>query len=94
MSTIPVIVEGGSEGKRGYLGATDRVRNIETGTLQKSMADLTEKISGILKDARQVGDFKLTQVELSVEISAEGGFSLVGTAKAGTKGAIKLTFAV
>jgi hypothetical protein len=39
-----------------------------------------------------VGDYELHEVKLQVEISAKGGVNLVGTAEAGGKGAITLTF--
>jgi len=37
-------------------------------------------------------DFKLKQIEVGIEISAEGGVNLIGTLTAGAKTAIKLTF--
>jgi hypothetical protein len=46
----------------------------------------------MLNDVKQVGGFQLKQVTIQVEVTAEGGIELVGTAKLGGKGAITLTF--
>jgi len=40
----------------------------------------------------QANDFKLKQVEVGIEVSAEGGVNLIGTMTAGAKAAITLTF--
>lgn len=98
MSKISVIVE--EEGKsEGHLSGGKKeskvvAKKINAETLKESMSELSRQISEIMKDIKSVGDFKLQQVVLAVEISAEGGVSLIGTAKAGAKGAITLTFGV
>jgi hypothetical protein len=40
-----------------------------------------------------VGQFKLKEITMQVEISASGGISIIGTASIGGKGAITLKFA-
>jgi hypothetical protein len=47
----------------------------------------------MLDDVKQISSFKLKEVTIQVEVTAEGGIELVGTAKLGGKGAITLTFA-
>ena len=48
----------------------------------------------MMQDVKKVGDFGLTQVQLTVELNAEGGVALIGSAKAGIRGGIILTFSV
>ena len=101
MSTLPVIVEKvSSEPKNGTLGVLSpgssggretEIRDMDAGKLQKSLAKLYENAATIFQDMKKVGDFQLREVQLQVEITAEGGFALIGTAKAGAKGrAVKL----
>ena len=98
MNTLPIIIEDAepvSETLDGsILSPEERIKNIDADKIRASISDLSEKISQILGDIKSVGDFKLKQVQLGVEISAEGGVALIGTAKAGAKGAITLTFEV
>ncbi|MBF0453044.1 MAG: hypothetical protein HQK75_20250 [Candidatus Magnetomorum sp.] len=65
---------------------------MDVSKLRQSLADFSEGISEICSDIQHVGTFKLKQVEVLVELTAEGGFALFGLAKVGTKGAINLTF--
>ena len=51
-----------------------------------------ENLSAVFADLKQVGGFEVKEVQVSVEVSAEGGVSLLGTAKASAGGAITLTF--
>jgi len=98
MNTLPVIIDDADSSSGildgGILSPEDRIKNIDADKIQSSLADLSGKISQILQDIKNVGDFKLKKVELGVEISAQGGVSLIGSVKAGAKGAIKLTFEV
>ncbi len=104
MSTIPVIVEedveemetsgSGFLGKGGKQKRKDKIKDLDTSKIKTSISNLTGQISDILDDVKDVGNFKLKEVQISVEISAEGGVALIGTAKAGAKGAITLSFGV
>ncbi len=99
MELISVIVDEEEAAPTRTLGATARglgetkVRQLDVDQLRASFGKLSGQVSAILQDVRQVGDFKLKEVELQVEISAEAGVNLVGNLKAGTRGAISLTFA-
>ena len=102
MTTIPVLISEshlsppprsepnlsvfGDKGKPSELS----LRNIEVDTLQESVKSLTQKLGQIFSDLKAVGDFKLKEVEISVEVSADGRIILVGTA--GVKGGISLKF--
>ena len=66
---------------------------LNTEELAASLRELTGELGKLFGDIRRVGGFELQQVQVGLEISAEGGFNLIGSAKAGGKGAITLTFA-
>ena len=95
MNTIPVIVEPESELKSGTLGLEDvsgRIAQINADLLRQSISNLTGQITGLFEDIRAVGSYKLKEVQVQLEITAEGGVALIGSLKAGAKGAITLTF--
>jgi hypothetical protein len=96
MNTIAVIVEQASEtpqpGTLGALSSSSRIKEIDVEQLRQSFARLSAQISSLLQDMKQVGSFQLKEVQLQVEITAEGGVALIGLAKAGMTGAITLTF--
>ncbi len=88
------------EGVRGEVKEIDwgrtglsRIVPLNTDQLAASLRDLTGELGKIFADLQRVGRFELNQVQVGLEISAEGGFNLIGSAKAGGKGAITLTFA-
>ena len=71
MNTLPVIIDdavsssGTLDG--GILAPEDRIKNIDADKIRQSLADLSAKMSQILKDIKDiknVGDFKLKKVEL------------------------------
>ncbi len=98
MNTIPVIIEDDIEPEEETLSVLSteskgsRIKNMDVDALRQSLSRISEGASGVFQDIKRVGDFKLREIELQVEITAEGGFALVGMAKAGAKGAIQLTF--
>ncbi len=102
MAIIPVIVEDTKSESdpragtlsSGILSPGNKIKEIDAEKLRKSLSDLSGQISDVLQDIKDVGNFKLKEVQISVEISAEGGVALIGSAKAGAKGAITLTFSV
>jgi hypothetical protein len=98
-STAPLASEP-KEGVRGEIKEIGRGRRglsrivpLDTDQLAASLRDLTGELSKIFADLHRVGGFELNQVQVGLEISAEGGFNLIGNAKAGGKGTIILTFA-
>ena len=97
MPTIPVIVERGNEPQPGTLGmltTTTQLKQIDMDKMRHSFSTLSEQLSTLLQDIKQVGQFRLKEVQLQVEVTAEGGVALIGVAKAGVSGAITLTFAL
>jgi hypothetical protein len=85
-------VRGGGKELFGRGRAADLIP-LNTEELAASLRELTGELGKLFGDIRRVGGFELQQVQVGLEISAEGGFNLIGSAKAGGKGAITLTFA-
>jgi len=97
MSTIPILFPESSESTSGTLGVLTpdpdvMIKEIDVEKIKESLKDLTGKLTGIFEEIKTVGRFDLNTVQLAVQISAEGGVSLVANAKAGMSGTITLTF--
>jgi hypothetical protein len=60
--------------------------------LKASLAQATAGLSAVFEDILDIGRFELQEVEIGVEIGAEGGVEFIGTATASGKAAVKLTF--
>ena len=58
--------------------------------LKNSVFSLTSQLSDAFADLKTVGEFNLSEVSVSVAVSAEGGLILIG--KAGITGGISLKF--
>lgn len=69
------------------------LERIPSDKLQASLVGLCEDLSNILTGIKEVGNFRLKEVTIQVEVSAEGGVNLIGSAKMAGKGAITLKFA-
>jgi len=97
METIPFLVSLPDEDEQVkgiFSPETDIVvRDLPTERLRENLNKVCLGIASMLDDVKKVGDFKLKEVTIQVEVTAEGGIELVGTAKLGGKGAITLTFA-
>jgi hypothetical protein len=79
----------------GTLAAGGRERGVfevDTDKLASSMRELKTQLAQVFADIREVGQFELSSIELGLEINTEGGFNLIGSVRAGAKGAIKLKF--
>lgn len=68
------------------------IRNIPTDKLKENLTSVCQSLAEALEDVKAVGNFCLKEVTIQVEVTAEGGVELIGTAKLGGKGAITLTF--
>jgi hypothetical protein len=68
------------------------LENISVDRLKENLGNICQGLSTVLSDIKKVGNFKLTEVTIGVEVTAEGGVNFVGTSKVGGKGAITLTF--
>lgn len=96
MPTFPVIVRAGPGDLQGRAAvATEAAtvrKEIDVTTLKRSFEHLTRTLSDVLAEARTVGEYRLKQVDVRVEITSEGGVSLIGTATVGSTAALTLIF--
>ncbi|MEJ2743844.1 MAG: hypothetical protein P8176_15590 [Gammaproteobacteria bacterium] len=69
------------------------VRQLPTDRLAESLCDIRASLDEVFSSIQEVGHFKLTEIQLTLELTAEGGFALIGLAKAGAKGGVTLSFA-
>lgn len=96
--TLPVVVtvvDEPDDGTKslGFSRSPEAVlKDVPVDTLRESVQTLSSTLSEVFADLRAVGSFTLQEVQLQVEVSASGGVNLIGTAEAGGKGAITLTF--
>lgn len=74
----------------GQVGAV--LKGLSPEILHKSLEDFCQGVGQILIGTRQVGEFELEEVTLQVEVSAEGGFELIGVSKAGGAASMQLKF--
>lgn len=100
MKEIPFLVDVDSAGENGYtkgisLGEGWQVcKLIPVEALKKNLQSVSEAMLEALAGMKSVGDFRLEEVSLQAEITAEGGVQLIGSSKIGAKGAITLKFVV
>jgi hypothetical protein len=96
METIPILVtaqDDDSEVKGLFsLDADVVLRDVPLEKLKENMLKVCNQVTATVGHIQQIGQFKLKEVSIQVEISAEGGVELIGTAKLAGKGAIILTF--
>jgi hypothetical protein len=93
------VTRGGSweEETREAIGSKDGAVKVSAQKLEREMTNFLQVVGKIFHHAEQQAKvnsgMQLNEVELSVEISGEGEVKLIGNGlKAGSKGAIKLTF--
>jgi hypothetical protein len=103
MGTLPVIVDSETQDRENYdpnrsdtlsRGVSIRatVKEFSTDKLTESLKDIHENLNELFGSIKAIGDFELQEVKLTLDITAEGGFALIGSAKAGMKGGITLSF--
>jgi hypothetical protein len=96
METIPFLVNLPDEDEqvKGIFSIDTNiaVRELPTERLRDNLTKVCEGVASMVSDVKKIGSFQLKQVTIQVEVTAEGGIELIGTAKLGGKGAITLTF--
>jgi hypothetical protein len=73
-------------------GADAVLKDIDAAELNASLKSLAGDIDEMLRDVETKGGFKLKEIDVGLEITAEAGIRLIGSMKVGGKAAIKLTF--
>jgi hypothetical protein len=68
------------------------LKSLPLDRVKENLTNATNGFLKILADIREVGQFKQSEVQIQIEVSAEGGVDFIGTSKVGGKGAITLTF--
>jgi hypothetical protein len=77
---------------RGLARAGRFVQHVSVDQLHQSLKDLTGALATVLAEVKAVGGYELSEVQVGVELTAEGGVRLIGNLTAGAKGALQLTF--
>ena len=90
METIPFLVSLPNEGEevKGLFSPDADIAVRRRENLNK----VCQGVASVVSDVKKVGSFHLKEISIQVEVTAEGGIELIGTAKLGGKGAITLTF--
>ena len=100
MKEIPFLVEVDGADATGHTkglslgGSWQACKLTPVDVLNKNLQSVSEAMLDALAGMKSVGDFRLEEVSLQAEITAEGGVQLIGTSKIGAKGAITLKFVV
>lgn len=97
--TIPIIVArdaGAAETKNLMKKASETLRdvvNIDAEALSANLSGLISGVGTVVSAAEAAaGALTLKEVQVGVEITAEGGVALIGTASVGATASITLTF--
>lgn len=72
-------------------GTAAVLERLDTETLNANLRELVGSLDQVLADVETRGGWRLKTVDVGLEISAQGGFHLVGTLTVAGKAAIKLT---
>ena len=93
---LPILVSANTEegSTKGIFTSRDVaiLKRVDVDQLRANLKQVCDGMVEVLRDIRAVGELKLKSVQIGIEISAEGGVTLIGTATVGGKGAITLTF--
>ncbi len=85
--TLPFVVEVTTKGSDGV-----GKESVPMATLKSNLQNATQRLGEIFAEIRSVGQYELKEVEIGLEVGAEGGVSFIGTSKISGSGSIKLTF--
>lgn len=68
------------------------LKELDPKVLNESLKQLAQDIDIMFADTSTSGAFSLDQIEIGLEVTAEAGINLIGTAKAGGKASVSLSF--
>jgi hypothetical protein len=99
MSELAIYIEEEKQSPAGTLGGTTRsgsskktnIGSLSAEKLRESIAALSGEFAAIIRDTKEVGGFRLKEIQIQAGIDAKAGIVLIGSA--GVKGSITLTFA-
>jgi hypothetical protein len=97
MDTIPFIVsatgeDAATKGLFTRSSGVPRLVDIPLEQLKMNLSTVSSTMVEALQGIKEVGRFRLKEVTLQVEITAQGGIYFIGTASMEGKGAITLKF--
>ncbi|MGI5232452.1 Pepco domain-containing protein [Actinoallomurus sp. CA-142502] len=98
IDTLPVIVavdddDGHTMGLFSGADGAAALRQIPVDALKENLRRTIGSLRAVFDElAAEAGDLPLKEAQIGLEVSAEGGVQLVGTAKVGAKAAITLVF--
>lgn len=72
--------------------ADSLLERVPVDKLRANLGEICSGLNQVLTNIKEVGKFRLQEVTIQVEVTAEGGVNLIGTATLGGKGAITLKF--
>ncbi len=81
----------GSEGAKSIFGGLAEATELDTGLIQRNLAAFLESLNTILARLPVLAQpYHLDEIELTLEVNAEGNIQLIGGVKAGATGGITL----
>jgi hypothetical protein len=81
----------GPEGSKGLLGGSPVPVRLNADQLKENLSTFLQSVNLMLSGTPKVMEpFKLDEIELSVEVNAEGNIQLIGGIKVGATGGITL----
>jgi len=93
VETISVLVSKADPSKGIFGDGALTIANIPLDKLKANLSDLIAKVGAVTADlATTPSGLTLKDLEVGIEITAEGGVNLIGSAKAGATASLKLTF--
>ena len=90
-TTLPILVSVVSQSDQGVKGAwftaadALAIVDVPIDVLQSNLAALSSTILSLLSGIAPIENFRLKEVRVQIEISAEGGVTLIGSAKVGER---------
>lgn len=98
MGELAIYIEEEKQSPAGTLGGPPRggsektnIGSISAEKLRDSITALSGEFATIIQDTREIGGFRLKEIQIQAGIDAKAGVVLIGSA--GVKGSITLTFA-
>ena len=80
-----------TRGGKGLFGAAPGPVSLNTDLLKENIASFVETVNEMLSSIPKITEpFQLDEIELSIEINAEGNIQLIGGLKVGAAGGITL----
>lgn len=89
---VPSPVPRAVEGEKALRGGITAAVSLNVATLSENLQRFLASVGDLLTHVPPVpGAFKLEEIQLVVEVNAEGSFQLIGGAKTGVSGGLTLT---